>query len=526
VNSTPGNLPLRWLRSSFERTWTAVLAALAGALLLATAVTSADEPLLVATRTIPLGPPSPDKPARATSGTADLRRESHVLGSASCTASNCHGDPLANDPIRGAYRIWFERDPHARASETLSKPESERMVRALGIKQPATEAAECIGCHSPMAAASDAGSHWHSMSEGVSCEACHGAARDWIEPHRSLDWNNPSIWSDNRKAAAGFQDTKSLHGRASACVKCHVGGGGLDVNHDLIAAGHPRLVYEFAAYNALMPAHWKRSDDRLRHRVDTGGSLASDFEARAWLVGQYVSARQSMDLLIDRCQSSTGTWPELAEFDCYSCHHGLGDRNGARTAGSSGRRPGEMSYGSWTLSNHFRMIDPAKSADGASRFDDLILIQSAMQRIVPDRVDVMQSALDLRQRFDRAAARAATHPLSDAEIRLLCNSLLSPEPHREINNWDEATQLYLAVVALKQGYEDASNATGARSTDLDLQLLDVKRMLDFRTTSPTAVDRPPIAMPDSPGYFSSSDQLDQIRELFRMLHLGSGPSLR
>jgi hypothetical protein len=275
-----------------------------------------------------------------------------------------------------------------------------------------------------------------------------------------------------------------------------------------------------------MPAHWRRSDDRLRHRVDADGSLASDFEARAWLVGQYVSARQSMDLLIDRCQSSSGTWPELAEFDCYSCHHGLADRNGARTAGSSGRRPGEMSYGSWTLSNHIRLVNPTRSADDELARNDLETLQTAMQRIVPDRIDVMQSALDLRQTFDRAAARAATQPLSAAQVRALSDSLLSPEPPRDVGNWDEAAQLYLAIVSLNQGYEDASGGRGSPSTDLDIQLVNLKRMLDFRTTSPTAVDRPPIAMPDSPGYFSSSDRLDDIRTLLKQVHLGSGPSLR
>lgn len=525
MNSTQGNSPLRWLRSFLERQPSAAFTALAGALLLVTSVTTANEPLPVSMRIVPLVPPSPEEPTRATSGITDLRRESRVLGSASCTASSCHGDPQANDPIRGAYRIWFDCDPHARASETLAKPESERMVRALGIDKPATEAAECIGCHSPIAAASGASGHWHSTNEGVSCEACHGAARDWIEPHRSLAWNDPSLWSDERKATTGFQDTKSLHGRASACAKCHVGGGGLDVNHDLIAAGHPRLVYEFAAYNSLMPAHWRRADDRLRHRVDTHGSFASDFEARAWLVGQYVSARQSMDLLIDRCQSSTGTWPELAEFDCYSCHHGLTDRNGARTGGSGDRRPGEMSYGSWTLSNQFRMVGPAQSTGATSRLGDLNRLQSAMQRIVPDRVDVMQSALDLRQAFDRAAARAATQPLSAAQIRVLSNSLISPEPDREIDNWDQAAQLYLAVVALQQGYEEASGRSGSPSTNLEIHLQDAKQMLDFRTVSLPTLDRAPIAMPNSPGYFSSSDRLDEIRELFRKIHFGSGPSL-
>ena len=39
-------------------------------------------------------------------------------------------------------------------------------------------------------------------------------AENWLEPHRSAAWKNPSIWSPGRKAAAGFQDTKDLLTRA------------------------------------------------------------------------------------------------------------------------------------------------------------------------------------------------------------------------------------------------------------------------------------------------------------------------
>jgi hypothetical protein len=54
----------------------------------------------------------------------------------------------------------------------------------------------------------------------------------------------------------------------------------------------------------------------------------------------------------------------------------------------------------------------------------------------------------------------------------------------------------------------------------------LKLQLDFRTTTASVLEGGPIAMPNGPGYFSSSDQLDDIRRLFEKVHIGSGPSLR
>src|SRR5262249_25445497 len=103
-----------------------------------------------------------------------------------------------------------------------------------------------------------------------------------------------------------------------------------DMNHDMIAAGHPRLNFEFAGYFAQLPPHW---NEVVRPRD-------SAFFARAWAIGQLVSAEAALGLLQYRAQQPA--WPELAEFACYACHHGL--------AGPAGWRKdsrGVLQWGSW-----------------------------------------------------------------------------------------------------------------------------------------------------------------------------------
>ena len=80
---------------------------------------------------------------------------------------------------------------------------------------------------------------------------------------------------ENEGARIRFRATKELAERAKVCTRCHVGRRSPDglltqeVNHDLIAAGHPRLNFEFAAYQENLPVHW---DEKERN-------AAADFPA-------------------------------------------------------------------------------------------------------------------------------------------------------------------------------------------------------------------------------------------------------
>ena len=75
----------------------------------------------------------------------------------------------------------------------------------------------------------------------------------------------------------GMRPTKDLLARGQACTECHVGLGSTDVNHDLIAAGHPRLNFEYGNQLAKLPKHWRVEDDKARH---------PDYEAKVWALGQ------------------------------------------------------------------------------------------------------------------------------------------------------------------------------------------------------------------------------------------------
>src|SRR5258708_25941484 len=107
----------------------------------------------------------------------------NYVGPGSCSAVACHG---AIRPMPGArilqteYSTWVSQDRHARATEILANPVSQRIGHILGIVNP-QQAQKCLLCHSLDVPAALRGRNF--ATEGVSCEACHGPATGWLGYH-------------------------------------------------------------------------------------------------------------------------------------------------------------------------------------------------------------------------------------------------------------------------------------------------------------------------------------------------------
>ena len=263
--------------------------------------------------------------------------------SAGCSASNCHGDAIPadadkrpDDTWRWAATVWSMSDRHQQAFAVLKTPRSEEIGRLFDGKKP-SENARCLVCHSDPSLATRAPDPniVQARSEGVGCRACHGDSSTWLAAH--LSWGP----KDDRKPKyekVGMRWMNDLPSRAAACVGCHVGAPpegdviARDVDHDLIAAGHPRLNFDFATYLRMMPPHWSEKDRR------THAPLPPNFEVRAWSAGRLKEMEASLDLLSYRSEAKgTHPWPEFTEFNCYDCHHDLQGGHRATDAAGGGR---------------------------------------------------------------------------------------------------------------------------------------------------------------------------------------------
>src|SRR5262249_17333411 len=197
----------------------------------------------------------------------------------------CHHANGPRGSPRSEYTTWATYDPHARAGTTLFGKKSltiEKNFKGLADLADAHPEKDllCLNCHvQPRLTEAAARHERFSLIDGVGCEACHGPAEKWVSRHYTDEWRGKTA---EEKARLGMTNTRDLRVRAEVCVACHVGSGDSDVNHDLIAAGHPRLRFEFGAYLANYPRHWSETKDKEGR---------ADFEAQAWLIGQAVSAQ-------------------------------------------------------------------------------------------------------------------------------------------------------------------------------------------------------------------------------------------
>jgi len=230
------------------------------------------------------------------------------MGAATCGASNCHGSDHARETASVSqieFQIWSQKDAHSKAYAVLGSDRARRVAGNLGIGSP-QQSPLCLGCHTDFTPI-DRRSPKYQITDGVDCEACHGASSEWLGPHVS------GLFSHQEHVAAGMYPTAEPQARARLCLSCHFGTGDKFVSHRLIAAGHPRPTFELDTYTVSEPAHFRPTAEYLQRKGAVTG-IAD------WVIGQAEMAKAVLHRLADPAHNHDGLLPELALFDCFDCH--------------------------------------------------------------------------------------------------------------------------------------------------------------------------------------------------------------
>ena len=101
----------------------------------------------------------------------------------------------------------------------------------------------------------------HFLTEGVSCEACHGDGRKWFFEHTDETWRE--VPGAKKQAEYGQIDLRDPYTRTLKCASCHIGNKaeGKFVTHEMYAAGHPPLPpFELVTFARDAPAHYIHKD--------------------------------------------------------------------------------------------------------------------------------------------------------------------------------------------------------------------------------------------------------------------------
>lgn len=291
------------------------------------------------------------------------------VGVASCGGTTCHGRQEADGIIVRQDEILRWQEPssqtgaHSRAFAILSQPRSRMIASRLGLGDP-TSAPACLGCHTDYVPASRRGPRFQ-LSDGVGCEACHGGAgggaSGWLASHYAVGNSHAA------NVARGLYPTDNPRARATMCLDCHYGSEktGQFASHRIMAAGHPRLVFELDLFSSLQQ-HWDEDADYRRRKGATN-------HVRMWAVGQATALERSLRLYADARLGTEGIFPEFYFFDCHTCHRRIYDDPDARPTAIP--NPGR----------------PIPSGFPAYQDENMIMLSAAARVVAPN----------LAERFDR-----------------------------------------------------------------------------------------------------------------------------
>ncbi len=193
---------------------------------------------------------------------------SKIVGIKTGKCSQCHPSEVAQ----------WEKTTHALSAARLDTPNAKKYAAALGIADADIKGnSSCANCHTTQRKVEGK----LELLGGVSCEKCHGGAKDWLEPHgtyfdgmkfsdlATLRTDRRKETADHRKArfeavkAVGMITAGSLHKLAKNCTDCHVIG-----DDKLIAAGHK-------AASSFELVSWSNGEVRHNFFMDKDSNAAA-----------------------------------------------------------------------------------------------------------------------------------------------------------------------------------------------------------------------------------------------------------
>jgi hypothetical protein len=367
------------------------------------------------------------------------------LGVASCATSVCHGKLSAAPGKHVAlneYQTWTREDRHAQAYRTLELAESKRIAGNLGLAS-ATTAKICLDCHADNIPSDKRGPKFQ-ISDGIGCEACHGGSEKWIESHAA----ESAVHKDN--VARGMYPSEQPLKRAQLCLGCHLGTKDRFATHAIMGAGHPRLSFELEAYTANQPAHYivDADYDQRKGRIE-GMNL--------WLTGQIETTRRMLTLLQTDMFHSGGMVPELAFYDCHSCHHPMDKiRWNAQRAGA-GIKPGTLRLQTQNL----MVLQAVTETFEPAALNELIGLSNALIRAGQrDRATVTAAAKALQDWIEKRDP-LTRRQFSSADVAAMRKTLVKYGATDKAGDYAAAEQIVLGLESLSYSLGDRDKKKAA-----------------------------------------------------------------
>jgi len=367
---------------------------------------------------------------------------------------------------------WRDLDFHTQAAQSLTTPRAKAMGDLLGYD--VAKSTQCLSCHSGHQKITEQAAQPPQLAaprealvkHGVSCQACHGPAQKWETAHRGANEEDVDWWkkTSEEKYALGLLDIRHPRTRAQVCLSCHLGSSseGKVLTHDMYAAGHPPLGnFEVETFVGAMPYHGVLIEEKVRNEPTAHKDWykTGDFyRTRSALTASIVALRMQVQLVLDETswaleahkadaakpsgEAHRAQWPELAHFNCASCHHELAaDR--PKPDRAPGAAPGRPMLRVWPTT----LYEVAMLGSGIERSDDPILqpLETALARNPFGRAtQVRAAAQQVADRLDRELAAFESRPIDRVAALKYLAAIATVGLSRPVE-YEEARQLAWAA---------------------------------------------------------------------------------
>lgn len=367
--------------------------------------------------------------------------EDRHMGVATCSSGVCHGQSTQStkDDVRmNEYRTWLAEDDHARAYKTLLKPASKAMAKKLGLTSAHT-AKICLDCHADNVPKDKRGKRFQ-ITDGVSCEACHGGSERWLSDHKE----EGATHATNMKI--GLYPSEKPRDRAKLCLSCHLGTKDKFTTHRIMGAGHPRLSFELESFTQNQPAHYEVDADYEERK----GSIRS---VNMWLTGLVYKARSQMELLQSNQFRQHGLFPELAFYECQSCHRAMSPSRWPIEPLSRNVAPGSVRLDDATLVILTSVLDSL----GNSNSTGLKTAIKQLHNSSTKNTDlIVSNAKSIILILDKFAKPLIDTTYTNSQKRSMRKQLLSDASKNKFRDYTSAEQVIFAVDTLSIDLKDES----------------------------------------------------------------------
>jgi hypothetical protein len=249
----------------------------------------------------------------------------------------------------------------------------------------------------------------------------------------------------------------------------------------MIAAGHPDLYFELAAFTVAMPRHWNEhaADDRTKDDPFA--------DVRMLAAGQAVQLREQLQRVARNAQGNA--WPEFSDLDCFACHHSLtnAENSWRQELGYAGRRAGNPP---WNLSRYavLRQIVNEMDREGGRRLeaevDKLYAIMSAGN---PDRTQAAAQARAISETMGRLAQQISAASFDQARTQRLLQAIARDGDYISRQGERAAEQAAMALQSLYLAYSAQARPTS------DAQIRAALKALFQQVENPSAYNAPKFA---------------------------------